>query len=65
VPAADLQADLADAPRDNDAREVRVVISAGGPPVVDPRSSFVFIPSMVSRSPSAPAAGTELVPAIG
>jgi hypothetical protein len=42
VPAADLQADLADAPRDDDAREVRVVISAGGPPVVDPRSSFGF-----------------------
>ena len=42
VPAADLQADLADAPQDDDAREVRVVISAGGPPVVDPRSSFGF-----------------------
>ena len=42
VPAADLQADLVDAARDEDAREVRVVISAGGPSVVDPRSSFGF-----------------------
>ena len=42
VPAADLRAELVDAARDEDAREVRVVISAGGPSVVDPRSSFGF-----------------------
>jgi uncharacterized protein (DUF427 family) len=42
VPAADLRADVVDAPQDDNAREVRVVIAAGGPPVVDPRSPFGF-----------------------
>jgi hypothetical protein len=65
VPAADLQADLADAPRDDDAREVRVVIRLAALPWSIRDRPSVSTPSMVSRLPSAPAAGTALVPAIG
>lgn len=41
-PVADVKADLVDAPVDKNAREATVVVSAGGPPVVDARSPFAF-----------------------
>jgi uncharacterized protein (DUF427 family) len=41
-PIADVKADLVDAPVDENAREMTVVVSAGGPPVVDARSPFGF-----------------------
>lgn len=41
-PAADVKADLVEAPVDENAREVSIRISAGGPLVVDARSPFAF-----------------------